>query len=484
MSFAVDRPDLKVKQLKTGCLAHYAYVVESNGEMAVIDPLRDIKEYLDHAAERQGKVRYIMETHYHADFVSGYFDLSQNTGAQIVFGPDSHPTFECKVMADNETVPLGAYKIRCLHTPGHTLESSCFVLEEADGKPICIFTGDTLFLGDVGRPDLAQKGEITDKDLARMLYKSLKKLKALPDEVIVFPGHGAGSACGKNIQAGDFCIIGNQKKNNVVFREEDEAKFVEMTTTGLPLPPVYFGHNVSLNKVGTIPKVEDLIATASVPMTPEQVKAKIEEGVVIIDCRNPPEFVKGHVSKSVCCPLVAQFAIWATYAVDLKGDNPDKIVLIAPPGKEVEAITRLARTGIDHVIGYLQGGFEAWASAGLPVATTKMANVQTQEDFDTMTVGGHYLDVRNRGEWEGTGVLKGAKLISLPYVKQVAASSQFKNQKLFVNCKTGGRALIAVCILERLGFQDITNLAGGADQLIAKGVSFVPYDGRDEDMSL
>ena len=253
MSFVVNLPDLKVKQIKTPCLAHYAYIIHADKDVAFVDPLRDIKAYLDYLQEHHhAKTKYIFETHYHADFVSGFYDLHQHTHGQIVFGPDSKPTFQCKVAHHNEKLHLGNYFIRVLHTPGHTLESSCFVLEDASEKAICVFTGDTLFLGEVGRPDLAQASSITDKDLARMLFHSLKHLKKLPEACIVLPAHGAGSACGKNISPGDSCTIGKQLTSNKSFMEEDEKTFVEMATGHIPPPPAYFGLDVHLNKTGKV----------------------------------------------------------------------------------------------------------------------------------------------------------------------------------------------------------------------------------------
>jgi hydroxyacylglutathione hydrolase len=248
MTSIVKTDDLHIRQYKTGCLAQYSYVIESQGEIAIVDPLRDLSTYMAIISESKAKLVYVLETHYHADFVSGHVDLARLTGATIVFGPEANPEFPAKIAKHDELLPLGSYKIRVLHTPGHTFESSCFVIENTEGKQIVVFTGDTLFLGDVGRPDLAQKGDFTDKDLARFMFKSLKLLKALPDETIMLPAHGAGSACGKNIQAGDFCIIGNQKKSNKAFAEEDENAFVTLATDNVPAPPSYFSLDVALNK--------------------------------------------------------------------------------------------------------------------------------------------------------------------------------------------------------------------------------------------
>lgn len=252
MTSVIKTDDYSVKQIKTGCLAHYAYVIESKGEMAVIDPLRDIEAYKQIAEESKSQLKWVILTHYHADYVSGYFDLATQTKATIVYGPDSNPSFDCKVAKHDELIPIGSINLRVLHTPGHTFESSSFVLEDPDKKQVCVFTGDTLFLGDVGRPDLAQKGEVTEKDLAKMMFKSLKLLKALPDDCTVLPGHGAGSSCGKNISAGDHCTIGIQKTKNQSFKEESEEEFIKITTANIPPAPAYFSHDIQLNRAGKV----------------------------------------------------------------------------------------------------------------------------------------------------------------------------------------------------------------------------------------
>lgn len=408
MALVINKPHIKVKQFKTGCLAQYTYLIECGKEVAFVDPLRDIKTYTDLVSQEHLHVKWILETHYHADFVSGHFDLAKHTHGKIVFGPDSNPTFDCKVAKHNELLPLGDHHLRVLHTPGHTLESSCYVLEDPNNHPICVFTGDTLFLGEVGRPDLAQSGSINDKDLAKMLFKSLKLLKALPDDCIVFPAHGAGSACGKNISAGDYCVIGIQKQNNVPFRTEEEDKFVEIATSHIPAPPSYFSHDVALNKAGKIESVDEIVSHSCHPMTAEVFKNHAgQPKTFVLDCRTGPEFVAGHMPGAIFCPLDQSYAIWATYAVDPRKN--EKCLLITPPGKEKEAITRLTRTGVDCVQGYLEGGFEAWTNAGYPVTKTKVVQYENAEEFKQKTEGGRILDVRNLGEWED-GVYKGATL--------------------------------------------------------------------------
>lgn len=326
----IQKDDLLVKQIKTGCLAHFAYVVVSNGEMLVIDPLRDIKEYEKIAEQLGAKVTYVALSHYHADFVSGYAALAANSGATVVYGPESHPENpKIHVAEDGEVLKIGNYSIKILHTPGHTFESSCFVLQDASSVPISVFTGDTLFLGDVGRPDLAQKGEITEVDLAKMLFSSLKKLKALPDNVIVLPGHGAGSACGKNISDGGSCDIGTQKANNYALLIQDENEFVKAVTTGLEQPPAYFGHNVGMNKAVGIALADDVVTQSLHQLSVEEVKFLLsQKDTYVLDVRDPKLFDISHIPGALHVPFSGPFAIWAAFILDSK----DRIILVAEQG--------------------------------------------------------------------------------------------------------------------------------------------------------
>jgi len=397
----ISRDDLIVKQLRTGCLAHFSYIIVSDGEAAVIDCLRDVQPYIDKVKEMKAEIKLVLQTHYHADFVSGFVELSNKTGATIVYGPDSHPKFEnCKVAADNEVLELGKYKIRALHTPGHTLESSCFVLEDAKG-PFCVFTGDTLFLGDVGRPDLAQKGDITDKDLAGYLFESLHKLKALPDDCLIGPGHGAGSACGKSISDGNTCTIGKQKQNNKAFYTEDKKEFVEFVTTGLARPPVYFPINVALNKAHDIKSTDQVLPRATTKLTAATVKKMLDEGnTVVIDARGPMEFDKAHIPGALFSFTKSSFAAWVANMVHFD----ERLILVCPPEEEPELALRLTRCGLDNIYGYLDGGMDAWIKAGFKTESLETLTYETFDEFKTKMKDGHLIDCRGLGEWN-SGVI-------------------------------------------------------------------------------
>ncbi|MCC6309198.1 MAG: MBL fold metallo-hydrolase, partial [Chitinophagaceae bacterium] len=353
-----------IKQLYTGCLSEAAYYIESNGEAAVIDPLRDIDEYLQLANERKSKIKYIFETHFHADFVSGHLDLAAATGATIVYGPNTHAKFALHVAKDGEQFKIGNITIEVLHTPGHTLESSCYLLKDEKGKDHCVFTGDTLFVGDVGRPDLAQKGnEITMQDLAGMMYDSLhNKLFPLADDVIVYPAHGAGSACGKNLGPSNFSTIGDEKQFNYAMKAETKEAFIKEVTEGIPTPPQYFPVNARINKEG-YNSLDAVMQTAMKALSVEDFKKLHQENVIILDTRNATIFTQGFVPDSISIGLEGRFAEWAGGLLPF--DVP--MLLVTDFGKEKETIVRLARVGFDKVIGYLDGGFEAWKNAGEPV---------------------------------------------------------------------------------------------------------------------
>lgn len=469
MTDIIKTADLLVRQIETGCLSHFAYLIHSNGHTAFVDVLRDVGDYLKFAEEFPGTVKYILETHYHADFVSGFYELAEKTGATIVFGPNANPTFKALEAKHDQLLELGNYHIRVLHTPGHTFESSCFVIEKAQ-EQIAVITGDTLFLGEVGRPDLAQKGDITEKDLAHMLFNSLKHLKALPDSCLVLPGHGAGSACGKSIEAGKFCDIGKQKVKNQPFHETDEAKFVEMVTTGLPPAPSYFFMDVGLNKKGELPQMEEVITKSFVALTPEVVE---EQGksphIYVVDIRSGPEFAKEHIPGSIFVPYDGTFSIFTAYFVNPQ--DGDKIILVTPAGKEKEAITRLSRTGLDCVVGYLEGGIEAWRLQGRPLNQTQVVQYASHDEFVEKTGDGVVIDVRNPGEWE-SGVFENSKLLNLSALKKTIHTSQEadKTQKRYLHCKLGGRSLLGVCLLEKAGFTNVANIAGGFEKMKEAGV--------------
>jgi len=350
-----------IKQLYTSCLSEAAYYIESNGEAAIIDPLRDIDVYIQLAAERKAKIRYIFETHFHADFVSGHIDLSKATGADIVYGPGTTTTFPVYVAKDEELFSLGAIKIKVLHTPGHTLESACYLLQDESGTDYCVFTGDTLFVGDVGRPDLAQKGdELTMDDLAGILYDSLqKKLVPLADNVIIYPAHGPGSACGKHLSAKTHSTLGEEKATNYALKAGSKKEFIKAVTDGLDEPPEYFAINAQINKEG-YESLDDVLKKGLQELSIADIKKEIENDTVLLDTRQPEEFTKGFIPGSINIGLNGRFAEWAGSLLPF-----DKsIILVTDPGKEKETIIRLARVGFEKIEGHLSGGFEAWKKAG------------------------------------------------------------------------------------------------------------------------
>ncbi|HLF44994.1 MAG TPA: rhodanese-like domain-containing protein, partial [Chitinophagaceae bacterium] len=350
-----------IKQIYTGCLSEAAYFIESNGEAAIIDPLRDIEEYLQLAEERNAKIKYIFETHFHADFVSGHIDLNKATGAPIVYGPNTETKFPVHIAKDGEKFNIGVLTIEVLHTPGHTLESSCYLLKDENGKDYCVFTGDTLFIGDVGRPDLAQKGAVlTTEDLAGMMYDSIhKKLVSLDDKVIVYPAHGAGSNCGKNLSSETFSTIGEQKKHNYALQAATKEEFIKSVTDGLAAPPQYFPINAQINKEG-YESMDKVMMNSLRGLKVEDFKNLISEDTIILDTRNENEFTRGFVPGSICIGLDGRFAEWAGSLLPF--DKPT--LLVTEPGKEKESIIRLARVGFDKVQGYLDGGFESWKNTG------------------------------------------------------------------------------------------------------------------------
>src|SRR5687767_6432829 len=397
-----------IKQLYTGCLSEAAYYIESNGEAAVIDPLRDIDAYLALANERKSRIKYIFETHFHADFVSGHLDLGKVTGAPIIYGPETSTNFPVHVAKDGEIFQLGELKIEVLHTPGHTMESTCYLLKDPLGKPHCVFTVDTLFVGDVGRPDLAQKGnEITMNELAGMMYESIRsKLFPLPDDVIVYPAHGPGSSCGKNLGPNTFSTIGEEKKYNYALKAETKENFIKEVTEGIPPPPQYFPINAQINKEG-YDSLEDVLAKGMNALSIEAFKGETKTGAVILDTRKATEFTQGFVPGSISIGLEGRFAEWAGSILPF--NTP--IILVTDPGKEKETIIRMARVGFDKVKGYLEGGYEAWKNAGEEIDL--IIDVEPDElmmdlPFDKQMV---VLDVRRPTEY-ADGHIKDA--VNLP----------------------------------------------------------------------
>ncbi|MFZ9387146.1 MAG: MBL fold metallo-hydrolase [Chitinophagaceae bacterium] len=447
-----------IQQLYTGCLSEAAYYIESEGEAAVIDPLRDIDPYLALANERKASIRYIFETHFHADFVSGHLDLSQATGAPIVYGPNTQTRFPVHVAKDGESFRVGKLTIEVLHTPGHTLESSCYLLKDENGKNHCVFTGDTLFVGDVGRPDLAQKGaEITMNDLAGMMYDSIhSKLFPLADDVIIYPAHGAGSSCGKNLGKETFSTLGEQKKYNYALQAETREEFIRAVTTGISAPPQYFPVNAKINKEG-YDSLDAVLQKGMRALSVQEFKQEITPETILLDTRNSSVFSEGYVPGSVFIGLDGRFAEWAGSLLPFH----QPILLITEPGKEKESIVRLARVGFDSVSGYLDGGFEAWKQAGEGI--DMIIDVEPDElmmdiPHDKNLV---VVDVRRESEF-AEGHLKDAVHIPLEEMTDPASMVNLEdNHNLYVHCAGGYRSMIACSLLKRQGIHNLRNVLGG-----------------------
>lgn len=447
-----------IKQLYTNCLSEAAYYIESNGEAAVIDPLRDIDAYLNLAAERKATIKYVFETHFHADFVSGHLDLAKATNAPIVYGPGTHTKFPVHVAKDGETFKVGTLTIRVLHTPGHTLESSCYLLQDENGKDHCVFTGDTLFVGDVGRPDLAQKGtEITMTDLASMMYDSIHtKLLPLADNVIVYPAHGPGSSCGKNLGPNTHSTIGEEKETNYAMKATSKEAFIKEVTDGITAPPTYFPINAKINKEG-YDSLDVVLEEGLTPLSIEQFKQYMKEDMVILDTRNAADFTLGFVPGSIFIGLEGRFAEWAGSLLPF--DAP--MIVVTEPGKEKETIIRLARVGFDKVKGYLNGSYEAWKNAGEPI--DMIIDVEADElmmdiPHDTNLL---VVDVRRETEF-ADGHLKQALNIPLNDMTDPASMVNLEeDQNIYVHCAGGYRSVIASSLLKRQGIHNLRNVVGG-----------------------
>lgn len=448
-----------IRQLYTGCLSEAAYYIESEGKAAVIDPLRDIDEYLQLATERHARIEYIFETHFHADFVSGHLDLSQATGARIVYGPQTSTKFPVHVARDGETFQLGKISIEVLHTPGHTLESTCYLLRDEEGRQHAVFTGDTLFVGDVGRPDLAQKGEsLTVADLAGMMYDSLhRKIFPLEDGVIVYPAHGAGSSCGKNMGPETFSTIGEQKKTNYALLAPGKEEFIKVVTDGLTEPPQYFPVNAQINKEG-YDNLNEIMEKALTPLSADSFsRQKEQEDVIVLDTRPGDQFTAGYVPGSIFIGLEGRFAEWAGSLLPFDKD----FLLVTEEGKEKETIVRLARVGFSRMKGYLDGGFEAWKKAGQPI--DMIVNVEADElamdiPFDDQLV---IVDVRRETEF-ADGHAAGAVNIPLTDLTDPGSMANIQEKdNLYVHCASGYRSVIAASLLKRQGIHNLRNVLGG-----------------------
>ncbi len=447
---------MKIEQIYTGCLAQGAYYIVSEGEAAIIDPLREIQPYIDRLEKDNVKLKYIFETHFHADFVSGHIDLSKKTGAPIVYGSTAQPAFEAIIAEDQQVFEIGKVKIKVLHTPGHTMESSTFLLIDENGKENAIFSGDTLFLGDVGRPDLAQKAaSLTQEELAGLLYDSLyNKILPLPDDITVYPAHGAGSACGKNMQKETVDTLGNQKQTNYALKQSSKENFIAAVLDGLTAPPKYFGMNVAMNK-GGYESFDEVMKKGNNPLSVEDFETAAEEtGALILDTRSAAVFHKGFVPQSINIGLRGDFAPWVgSMIVDVK----QPILLVSDEGTEEEVITRLSRVGFDHVLGFLKGGVEAWKNSGKEIDTVDRI---TPEEFAAqLHKDDVVIDVRKEGEYA-------AEHIEDAYSKPLAYINDWvngldNNQHFYLHCAGGYRSMIAASILQARGYRNFTEVEGG-----------------------
>jgi len=448
---------MKVEQIYTGCLAQGAYYIMSNGEAAIIDPLREVQPYLDRAQRDGVKIKYVFETHFHADFVSGHLDLSKKSGAPIVYGPNANPEFEAHIAKDGEVFTIGNVTITALHTPGHTLESTTYLLKDEQGKDIAIFTGDTLFLGDVGRPDLAQKAaDITMEDLAGMLYDSLQsKIMPLAADVTVYPGHGAGSACGKNMMKETVDTLGHQKEMNYALLQPSREAFIAAVTDGLSAPPAYFPGNVMMNKKG-YDSYDSVMERGNNPLSIDAfVAAVASTDAIILDTRNPAIFHKGFVPQSINIGIDGQFAPWVGALI---ADVKQPIALITDLGREAEVVMRLARVGFDNVLGYLQGGYESWAAAGKEIDTVhRISAAEFAERVDVNR--DKVVDVRKEGEYAAEHI-ENAYLRPLDIINEWTSSIN-ENEHFFLHCAGGYRSMIAASILKSRGIHHFTEIEGG-----------------------
>jgi len=450
---------MKIEQIYTGCLAQGAYYIESNGEVAIIDPLRETQQYVDKANDENAKIKYIFETHFHADFVSGHVDLAKKTGAKIIFGPGAETNYDIHSAKDNEEFKLGNIIIRVLYTPGHTLESSTFLLIDENGKEYAIFSGDTLFLGDVGRPDLAIKSDLTKEDLAGMLFDSLRnKIIPLPDDVIVYPAHGAGSACGKNLSKETVGVLGEQKNTNYALRSDmTKEEFVKEVLDGIAPPPQYFAKNAMMNKSG-YDAFDTVLKKGNNPLSPEEFEtlANLEDALVL-DVRHEKEFIKAHIPNSIFIGIHGGFAPWVGALItDLK----QPILLVTPEGREKETVTRLSRVGYDNTLGYLKDGIASWIGAGKDIETIdSISSDEFSNHFNNETI--NVLDVRKDGEYKSE-YLEGNNIqhFALDYINENMHNID-KNNTYYVHCAGGYRSVIAVSILKARGFNNLIDVAGG-----------------------
>jgi len=453
---------MKIEQIYTGCLAQGAYYVESNGEAAVIDPLREVAPYIEKAKQSGAQIRYVFETHFHADFVSGHIDLAKQTGGTIVYGPTAQPGFDALVAADNQEFKLGNITIQVLHTPGHTMESTCYLLKDENGKATALFSGDTLFIGDVGRPDLAQKAaHMTQEELAGTLFDSLRnKIMDLPDDIIVYPAHGAGSACGKNMSKETSDTLGHQKQSNYALRADmTRDEFIKEVITGLMPPPSYFPQNVAMNKQG-YDSIDTVLQRGLQALSPEAFEAAANEsGAIVLDTRDAQVFAKGFIPNSINIGIDGSFAPWVGALIP---DVKQQILLVAEPGREKEVVTRLSRVGYDYAIGFLDGGFGAWKNTGKE--TDHISSITAAEFADKVAAGAvNILDVRKKSEYQSEHIVDAVNT-PLDYVNDNMATVD-KDKTYYVHCAGGYRSMIFISILKARGFDNLVDVKGGFKEI-------------------
>ena len=448
---------MKIEQIYTGCLAQGAYYIVSDGEAAIIDPLRETQPYIERLEKDNVKLKYIFETHFHADFVSGHIDLSKKTNAPIVYGPTAKPEFETIIAKDNQVFEVGKIKIKVLHTPGHTMESSSFLLIDESGKEKALFSGDTLFLGDVGRPDLAQKAEnMTQEELAGLLYESLyQKILPLNDDIVVYPAHGAGSACGKNMQKETVDTLGNQKKTNYALNQNSKESFIKAVTDGLLPPPAYFGMNVVMNKKG-YESFDDVVSKGLNALSPEEFEKTAELfGTLVLDVRNNDVFAKGFIPQSINIGLNGDFAPWVGALI---GDVKQPILLITDENKQAETLIRLSRVGFDTILGFLEGGFEAWKKNGKEIDTINRISAKQFEN-EIKNKDAKIIDVRKESEYQSEHV-NDAYNMPLAYINDWIGDLD-SEEHFYLHCAGGYRSMMAASILQARGYRNFTEIAGG-----------------------
>ena len=464
---------MKIEQIYTGCIAQAAYYLESNGEAAIFDPLREVQPYLDRAKKDNAKIKYIFETHFHADFVSGHIDLARKSGGEIVYGPTASPEFNAIIATDNQEFKVGNYTVKAMHTPGHTLESTSYLLIDENGKHHGIITGDTLFIGDVGRPDLAQAmaDDLTQEKLAGYLFDSLRnKIMPLADDLMVYPSHGAGSACGKNMSKETTDTLGNQKRTNYALRADmTKEEFTKELLDGLGLPPAYFPQNVMMNIKG-YDSLDSIISKSNIGLSPREFEAVANQGdVVVLDVRHENDFVKAHIPNSIFIGIQGNFAPWVG---SMLRDVNQKLLLVIPEGREEETITRLSRVGFDHVLGYLKDGIDAWKKAGFE--TSSINSISPQEFSDKLNSKSIVVDSRKPGEYEAEHV-DNALNIPLDTLNENFQSVP-KGEDFFLHCAGGYRSVIMASILKSRGIHNLINVEKGMSGIKQTNVSCTKFE--------